>query len=100
MKVSYKSPRILRNHYVVCAFNFVKCFELFKKGSIQTGKASYTKRNSGWDSSRSFCILKGFDKALRVSLPHIWVETSDFGNENHVVESDRASVCDLIGVLV
>lgn len=45
-------------------------------------------------------MLKGFDKALRVSLPHIWVETSDFGNENHVVESDRASVFDLIGVLV
>ena len=45
-------------------------------------------------------MLKGFDKALRVSLPHIWVETSGFGNENHVVESDRASVFDLIGVLV
>ena len=45
-------------------------------------------------------MLKGFDKALRVSLPHIWVEASSFGNENHVVESDRASVFDLIGVLV
>ena len=45
-------------------------------------------------------MLKGFDKAFRVSLPHIWVETSDFRNENHVVESDRASVFDLIGVLV
>ena len=71
-----------------------------RRGPIQTGKVSYTKRNSGWDSSRSFCMLKGFDKALRVSLPHIWVETSGFGNENHVVESDRASVFDLIGVLV
>lgn len=45
-------------------------------------------------------MLKGFDKALRVSLPHIGIETSDFRNENHVVESDRASVFDLIGVLV
>ena len=74
---------------------FEKCFKLFKKGTHYE-----TKRNSGWDSSRSFCMLKGFDKALRVSLPHIWVETSGFGNENHVVESDRASVFDLIGVLV
>ena len=71
-----------------------------RRGPIQTGKASYTKRNSGWDSSRSFCMLKGFDKALRVSLPHIGIETSIFGNENHMVESDRASVFDLIGVLV
>ena len=45
-------------------------------------------------------MLKGFDIALRVSLPHIGIETSIFGNENHVVESDRASVFDLIGVLV
>ena len=71
-----------------------------RRGPIQTGKASYTKRNSGWDSSRSFCMLKGFDEALRVRLPHIGVETSIFGNENHMVESDRASVFDLIGVLV
>ena len=80
---------------VYLVYAFLKCFKLFKKGT------SYeTKRNSDWDSSRSFCMLKGFDKALRVSLPHIGIETSIFGNENHVVESDRASVFDLIGVLV
>ena len=45
-------------------------------------------------------MLNGFDIALRVSLPHIEIETSDFWNENHVVESDRASVFNLIGVLV
>ena len=81
--------------YLFCAYIYLKCFKLFKKGTHYE-----TKRNSDWDSSRSFCMLKGFDKALRVSLPHIWVETSGFGNENHVVESDRASVFDLIGVLV
>ena len=45
-------------------------------------------------------MLKGFDKALRVSLPHIRIETSGFGNENHVVEADRASVWNVIRVLV
>ena len=41
-----------------------------------------------------FAVQKSVD-AIRS-----WIETSDFGNENHVVESDRASVFDLIGVLV
>ena len=95
MKVSYRIRKILRNHLF---YLWLYLFEMLQ--TLQKRNKKLDKKKLRLDSSRSFCMLKGFDKALRVSLPHIWVETSGFGNENHVVESDRASVFDLIGVLV